>query len=140
MVELRAVLLGIVFGLGLILAGISDPAKVLAFLDIAGLWDPSLGLVMVGAVGVALPAFQWAIRRGRLAGERFRIDAPLLLGSLLFGVGWGLSGFCPGLALVGVGAGYLPAIVFAINLLFGMEAYDWMSEALARRKLRRAAE
>ena len=137
-----SLLLGLTFGFGLILAGMSDPAKVLAFLDIAGNWDPSLALVMGGAIGVAAPAYALARRRNNTwLGKPFpsatvvRPDAPLLVGSALFGIGWGLSGFCPGPALVGLGAGYLPAIVFVIAMAIGMGTNTW----LPVRRLRRFA-
>lgn len=125
---------GLLFGVGLILAGMSNPAKVQAFLDFSGNWDPSLALVMVGAIGVAALAF-----RGRAARRGGAIDARLLLGSLLFGIGWGLAGFCPGPAIVDLGAGYLPALVFAIALAFGIEAHAWLLAAERRRAAARDA-
>lgn len=132
--------LGVVFGFGLILSGMNNPQKVLAFLDVAGLWNPSLALVMAGAIGVAIGPFQWLGRGGRSwLGGAFRppgrtaVDGPLLLGSTLFGVGWGLSGFCPGPALVGIGSGYLPAIVFSIAMIFGMEIQHWIVASRQRR-------
>ncbi len=135
-----SLLLGLTFGVGLILAGMSDPAKVLAFLDIAGNWDPSLALVMGGAIGVAAPAYALARRRKTTwLGKPFpsatadRTDASLLAGSVLFGIGWGLSGFCPGPALVGLGAGYLPAIVFVIAMVIGMAAHAWLPVSRLRR-------
>lgn len=101
--SLLALLSGVIFGLGLIVAGMANPAKVLAFLDVTGQWDPSLALVMVGAIAVAAPAFLWARRRERsLLGEPLQIpatgraDRRLLAGSALFGVGWGIAGICPG--------------------------------------------
>lgn len=108
--SLLALLSGVIFGLGLIIAGMANPAKVLAFLDITGQWDPSLALVMVGAIAVAAPAFMWARRRERsLLGEPLqipaarRVDRRLLVGSALFGIGWGIAGICP--ARPGVGGG-----------------------------------
>ncbi len=99
--SLLALLSGVIFGLGLIVAGMANPAKVLAFLDVTGQWDPSLALVMVGAIAVAAPAFLWARRRERsLLGEPLqipaagRVDRRLLAGSALFGVGWGIAGIC----------------------------------------------
>ena len=116
-----AALSGLLFGLGLIISGMSDPAKVLGFLDLAGSWDPSLIFVMGGAVAVGLLAFYRAGRRSRsLLGEPMHlpsvrgIDRRLLLGSLMFGIGWGLAGFCPGPALVSVLAGHLKAVVFCL--------------------------
>lgn len=140
MASLLSLLLGITFGLGLILAGMNDPAKVLAFLDIFGDWDPSLALVMGGAIGVAAPAYALARRRTTtwlgtpfLPEAAAPVDLSLLAGSVVFGVGWGLSGFCPGPALVGLGAAYLPATVFVIAMVFGMEAYEWFISACRRR-------
>ncbi len=122
---------GLVFGLGLIASGMTDPAKVLAFLDLAGAWDPSLALVMGGAIAVALGPFAWARRRGRtLTGEAVDwptargIDARLLGGGLLFGIGWGLAGLCPGPALVALAAG-LPGVgMFVLALLAGLLLVD----------------
>lgn len=111
----------------------TDPGKVQAFLDIAGLWDPSLGFVMLGAIAVSGIAFRlgkhWGVTSHQSA-ER-EIDMPLIIGSLLFGVGWGVAGICPGPALVCLGAGLLPASVFVICMLFGMEAHAWLAEARA---------
>ncbi|PKO88106.1 MAG: hypothetical protein CVU16_14585 [Betaproteobacteria bacterium HGW-Betaproteobacteria-10] len=124
-------LLGVVFGLGLIFSGMSNPAKVLAFLDIGGAWDPSLAFVMLGASGVAALLFAYAGKRGQswLGAacsplEKGAPDRGLIGGSLLFGIGWGLSGFCPGPALVGLGAGFAPAVLFVIAMLLGMAAYE----------------
>jgi uncharacterized protein len=122
---------GLVFGLGLIAAGMTDPAKVLAFLDLAGAWDPSLALVMGGAIAVALVPFGWARRRGRtLAGEPVQwpaargIDARLLLGGLLFGIGWGLAGLCPGPAIVALAAGLADVWLFVLAMLAGLLLVD----------------
>ncbi|MEP6906750.1 MAG: DUF6691 family protein, partial [Pseudoxanthomonas sp.] len=101
-----ACLSGLLFGLGLAISGMTDPDKVLNFLDVAGSWDPSLALVMGAALAVALPGFAWVDRRGRSfthaplpAAPSPRIDARLLWGSALFGAGWGIAGYCPGPAL-----------------------------------------
>jgi uncharacterized membrane protein YedE/YeeE len=124
---LAAFLVGLLFGGGLLLSGMANPAKVLAFLDLAGAWDPSLALVMGGAVAVGLVAFGFFGRRERsLLGAEMRlptrtaIDKPLVFGSLGFGVGWGLAGFCPGPALVALGAGEFKAVVFTLAMLVGM--------------------
>lgn len=123
--------IGLLFGLGLILAGMTDPGKVVAFLDLAGAWDPSLAFVMGGAIVVGAIAF--AVARGRatafLGGAmqlpaRRDIDRPLVVGSLVFGVGWGLAGFCPGPALVALGAGHWQALVFVLAMLAGMALHD----------------
>jgi len=129
-------LAGLVFGLGLILAGMADPGKVLGFLDLAGRWDPSLALVMGGAIAVATPAFAWARRRGssllrlplQMPTSR-DVDRRLLGGSLLFGIGWGLAGICPGPAVVLLGAGVAQAPPFVGAMLAGMalfEGLEWL--------------
>src|SRR5450830_111036 len=126
-----ALLAGLLFGFGLILSGITDPAKVTAFLDVAGSWDPSLTCVMGGALLVALPAFQFARRRGTtLHGEPLqlptarRIDRRLVGGSIAFGVGWGLSGYCPGPALASLSMVGTAAWPFFIAMLAGMALYE----------------
>jgi len=121
---------GLVFGVGLIISGMTDPAKVIGFLDVAGRWDPSLAFVMGGAILVGFFAFRLAGRRGRtfLGGalhlpNRRDIDLRLIGGSLIFGVGWGLAGFCPGPALVSFASGVDQAAVFVLAMLGGMLAY-----------------
>lgn len=121
---------GLVFGVGLLLSGMTDPGKILGFLDLAGPWDPSLALVMGGALLVGFFAFRLAGRRSAsYLGEAIRlpvardIDARLVGGSLVFGVGWGLGGFCPGPALVAFAAGYDKAAVFVAAMLLGMLLY-----------------
>lgn len=127
-----ALLAGLIFGLGLILSGMANPAKVLGFLDLAGAWDPSLMFVMGGAIGVAFFGFAAAARRKLTpTGEPInlpaarRIDRPLVIGSLLFGIGWGIAGFCPGPALVGVGMLEPKALLFVLAMLAGMGIYEW---------------
>ncbi len=129
--SLLALLSGVIFGLGLIIAGMANPAKVLAFLDITGQWDPSLALVMVGAIAVAAPAFMWARRRERsLLGEALqipaagRVDRRLLVGSALFGIGWGIAGICPGPAWVLAGAERQRVWPFLLAMLAGMALYE----------------
>lgn len=118
---------GLVFGLGLLLSGMANPAKVLAFLDIAGRWDPSLVLVMGGAILIAAPAYAWAKGRGRPVFDgslhlptATRVDPKLIVGSALFGIGWGIAGFCPGPALVNVATGNLKVLIFGTAMLAGM--------------------
>ncbi|MFA9209151.1 MAG: DUF6691 family protein, partial [Yersinia sp. (in: enterobacteria)] len=113
-----SLLAGLIFGLGLIVAGMANPAKVLGFLDIGGLWDPSLALVMAAAVAIATLGFTWAKKRkASLLGQPLqlptsnRIDRRLIGGSLLFGAGWGLAGICPGPALVLLGAGMFKGVI-----------------------------
>jgi uncharacterized protein len=122
---------GLMFGLGLIAAGMTDPAKVLAFLDLAGAWDPSLALVMGGAIAVALVPFGWAKRHRRtLSGEPLHwpraqgIDLRLLGGGALFGIGWGLAGLCPGPAVVALAAGLADVWIFVLAMLAGLLAVD----------------
>ena len=129
--KLTAFLAGLLFGLGLLLAGMTNPRKVLAFLDLAGAWDPSLALVMIGAVGTAIGPLAWARRQTHsLLGNPMQLpvkrelDPRLVGGSLVFGIGWGLSGFCPGPALVSVAAGHWQAAVFMASMLAGMALHD----------------
>ena len=118
---------GLLFGAGLILSGMSNPAKVLAFLDVAGTWDPSLLFVMVGAILVAALAFRFARTRMRpLFGSHIhvpgagRIDIPLVLGSTVFGIGWGLVGLCPGPAITALFGGNGSGRVFVVAMLAGI--------------------
>ena len=126
-----AAISGLVFGIGLIASGMTDPAKVKGFLDLAGAWDPSLGLVMGGAIAVGVGAFALAKRRKRSwTGERIElststvIDARLIGGGALFGVGWGVAGYCPGPALVALGGGSASAGLFVLAMLAGMALHD----------------
>lgn len=131
MLNVNAFLVGLLFGLGLIISGMTDPAKVIGFLDLAGAWDPSLAFVMAGAIMVGAGGFAIAKKRQRsLLGEPMRLssatelDKGLLLGSLVFGIGWGLSGFCPGPAVVSAAAGQPKAWVFVASMLAGMALYN----------------
>jgi uncharacterized membrane protein YedE/YeeE len=131
MIAFASLLAGLVFGLGLIVSGMANPAKVLGFLDLAGNWDPSLAFVMAGAIAVSAVAFAVANRRAvsflgaemRLPSAR-HIDRRLVLGSSLFGIGWGIAGFCPGPALVSLGMGEIKALVFVAAMLVGMGAFE----------------
>lgn len=128
---------GLVFGLGLIIAGMTNPAKVLSFLDLAGNWDPSLALVMASAIAVGVVAFAFAGRRSlsllglpmQLPTAR-QIDRRLVGGSLLFGAGWGLAGICPGPALVLLGAGVVKGLVFVSAMLAGMLLFELLQSRL----------
>ena len=129
---LAAFAAGLVFGLGLILSGMTDPGKVIGFLDVAGTWDPSLAFVMGGAVLVGLFGFGLARRRASalLGGAmqlptRRDIDRRLVGGSLVFGIGWGLAGFCPGPALVSFASGQVKAAIFVAAMLAGMLIYSY---------------
>jgi uncharacterized membrane protein YedE/YeeE len=124
-------MLGLTFGLGLLISGMTDPGKVQGFLDLAGAWDPSLAFVMGGGVMVGLLGFGLAKKKAiSFSGTPFHwpetanIDRPLVLGSLMFGIGWGLAGFCPGPALVAMAAGNDKALVFVLAMLGGMVAFD----------------
>jgi uncharacterized membrane protein YedE/YeeE len=126
-----ALLVGLIFGIGLILGGMTNPAKVIGFLDLFGNWDPSLALVMGGAVVIGLITFKIAGGRPTsLIGEPMRIptnndiDRRLVIGSLVFGAGWGLAGFCPGPALVAFGSGSLKATVFVAAMVAGMGIFE----------------
>lgn len=137
---LIALAAGLLFGIGLAVSGMFDPAKVLGFLDLAafadGAWDPSLALVMVGALIVTLPAFQMARRwRQPAAAALFQaptatsIDGKLALGALLFGAGWGLVGYCPGPALAALAFGAAGTLVFALAMIAGMALHTaWTSK------------
>ena len=124
-------MLGLTFGLGLLISGMTDPGKVQGFLDLAGAWDPSLAFVMGGGVMVGLLGFGMAKKKViSFSGSPFhwpemtQIDRPLILGSLMFGMGWGLAGFCPGPALVTMASGNDKALVFVLAMLVGMVLFD----------------
>lgn len=125
--NLSAFVAGLIFGIGLLLAGMANPAKVLGFLDLAGAWDPSLALVMVGAIGVAMLPFTWARRQSRsLLGaamqlpQKRELDRRLILGSLVFGIGWGIAGICPGPGVAILLTGHWQALLFVAAMLAGM--------------------
>ncbi len=141
-----ALLVGLLFGTGLIVSGMTDPSKVIGFLDLAGQWDPSLAFVMGGAVLVGLVAFRLAGRRERsLLGEAMRlpattrIDRRLVLGGLTFGVGWGLAGYCPGPALASVATGLAAPLTFTLAMLAGMGIFELLERASAHRRQRGGA-
>lgn len=136
---LAALWCGLIFGLGLSISGMLDPARVRGFLDIAGAWDPSLAFVMAGAVAVTFFGLAIVRRMRRpLVGETFglttnrRIDARLLGGAVLFGIGWGLAGFCPGPAIAALSTGLLPVLAFVAAMVVGMILHDRL---LARRNV-----
>lgn len=131
--RLSEFLVGLLFGWGLMLAGMTDPGKVIGFLDLAGAWDPSLAFVMGGAIAVGFFAFGSAKKRtssflgGALHLPTSRdIDKRLVAGALLFGAGWGLAGFCPGPAIVSMAAGQPKAMVFVVAMVAGMLIFEWL--------------
>lgn len=137
---ITSLIAGLVFGIGLIISGMTNPAKVLGFLDLAGLWDPSLALVMGGAIAVGVVAFQLARKRSKsLLGDPMRlpsatqVDRRLLLGGLAFGVGWGLAGFCPGPALASLAVGGTKPAIFTVAMIGGMVIYELIERASALR-------
>lgn len=139
--KLTAFLAGVIFGIGLLLSGMSNPAKVLGFLDLAGAWDPSLALVMAGAIGAAILPFTWAKSQSRslldapmrLPGKR-DLDRRLVVGSLVFGVGWGVAGICPGPALAVLLSGHWQVVVFVLAMLGGMLLYTVLERQRAATK------
>lgn len=137
---LAALASGLLFGLGLTVSAMVDPSKVLNFLDIAGAWDPSLAFVMLAAIPVAAIGFAVARRRGKpLIDTTFRgptataVDRRLVVGALLFGIGWGLAGYCPGPALAALSFGNPGTWLFVVAMLVGMAAHDLFQATLSRR-------
>lgn len=131
MLNIASFIAGLVFGVGLLISGMTEPSKVIGFLDIFGAWDATLAFVMAGAVAVSAIGFALARRRrAPVLASRFAwparsdIDAPLVIGSALFGVGWGLSGICPGPALVNLTGLSAPIIVFVATMVLGMFGYE----------------
>ena len=140
MVILLQFAVGLMFGAGLLVSGMSNPAKVLNFLDLGGMasgtWDPSLAFVMAGAVAVTFAGFRLVLRRTQpLFGEKFHLptrrelDIRIISGPAIFGLGWGLAGFCPGPALTALGYGSRAALIFAATMFAGM----WLARFLGRR-------
>ncbi|GMG92868.1 DUF6691 family protein [Cupriavidus metallidurans] len=139
MSAITALLAGLLFGIGLMVSGMANPVKVLGFLDLAGRWDPSLAFVMVGAIAIGSVAFLLAKRRQHsLLGLPMQlptntvITPRLVIGSALFGIGWGTAGFCPGPALVALGAGYPKAIGFVLAMAAGMLVFEVLERSKAR--------
>lgn len=136
MQKLSAFFVGLLFGLGLLLSGMTDPGKVQGFLDLFGNWDPSLAFVMGGAIAVGVFAFALAKQRTRnfLGGAMYmpkatQIDKRLVIGGLTFGVGWGLAGFCPGPGLVSMASGEVKGLVFVVAMVAGMGVFEWLERA-----------
>lgn len=143
---LTAALAGVVFGVGLALAQMVDPRKVLAFLDLAGAWDASLLFVLGGAVLVAAAGFRLVLKRaGPAFGDRFHIsswtaiDRPLIVGSTLFGIGWGLAGYCPGPAIASLGFGNPEALWFVPAMVAGAGLQRWQARRRAALSAAQAA-
>ena len=141
MLTIAALICGLIFGWGLLISGMVQPAKVLAFLDIFGAWDPSLAVVMAAALAVSVPGFILAKRRERpfLATRsawptKMRVDRPLLIGSALFGVGWGLVGLCPGPALENLATLSPRVIVFVVAMAGGMMLHDFWPRYRPRKR------
>lgn len=137
---LVAALVGLLFGIGLILSGMTDPAKVLGFLDLAGAWNPSLAFVMAGAIAIGAIAFRVAgARTDSLLGLPMRlptatgIDRRLVLGSVAFGAGWGLAGFCPGPALASLATGGVKPLIFSAAMVAGMAVFELLERLAVRR-------
>lgn len=142
---LAAGLIGLVFGTGIALSGMANPAKVLNFFDIFGTWDPSLAVVMAGALAVTAIGYRLVLRRARpVCDTRFhlpanrKLDLPLIAGSAVFGVGWGISGFCPGGAIPALGLGEPTAYAFVAAMLAGILAARTARQAVASRRLQNA--
>lgn len=139
--QASAFLAGLMFGCGLLLSGMADPARVLGFLDVLGRWDPTLALVMAGGLSVTAFGYRWCLRRsGPLCAVNYQIpvhqnlDARLFAGSALFGLGWGLVGYCPGPALLAGAAGQQTALWFCLSMLAGMVGWHRLELELAPRR------
>lgn len=135
-----ALMAGLIFGIGLIVSGMTNPAKVIGFLDLAGKWDPSLAFVMGGAILVGVLAFRFARKRERsFLGAAMRlptatnIDRRLVMGSLTFGAGWGLAGYCPGPALASLASGGAKPVIFTLAMLAGMALFEVLDRVSAAR-------
>jgi uncharacterized membrane protein YedE/YeeE len=126
--------LGALFALGLGISGMTDPRKVIAFLDVTGAWDPSLAFVMIGAIAVHFGFARWSLRAQKpiwaarfFLSELTRIDTPLVVGAAIFGLGWGAAGYCPGPAVVAAASGSPAAVVFLASMLCGAAAFRWVA-------------
>jgi uncharacterized membrane protein YedE/YeeE len=140
-----ALIAGLVFGIGLIVSGMTDPSKVIGFLDLAGIWNPSLAFVMGGAILVGLFAFRFAGKREKsLLSAAMHlptaspIDRRLVLGGLAFGIGWGLAGYCPGPALASLASGSVEPVIFTIAMLVGMGIFELLERSAEARKVHAA--
>lgn len=134
--NILALMAGALFGLGLCISEMADPVKVIGFLDVAGNWDPSLILVMVGALGVTIPAFHWILKSQRpLFAANFnvpagtKIDKELIIGAALFGIGWGMIGYCPGPAITALGFGQVVPVFVVLSMIAGFMAHKFIFTA-----------
>ncbi|SNY90960.1 hypothetical protein SAMN04515647_1151 [Cohaesibacter sp. ES.047] len=140
---LVAALIGGLFGLGITLSGMANPAKVLNFFDLAGSFDPSLAIVMAGALSVAAPGYALVFRKQRkpVYDTEFhlprsnRIDARLVLGSAVFGIGWGIGGFCPGASIPALGLGHASSFIFVLALIVGILVAGRMQQSILLKRL-----
>lgn len=137
MILISAFMSGLIFGIGLILSGMTDPAKVIGFLDVTGSWNPSLAFVMIGAIAVAYFAFRTAARQSKtILGEQIAlpakkdIDTRLIVGSITFGIGWGLAGYCPGPAIASIATNASEPILFSAAMLAGMAIYEVLQKLM----------
>ena len=144
---LAGLITGFIFGLGLCLSGMTSPAVVQGFLDVAGAWNPALIFVMAGGVAVTFLGYRFVVPKSRpLWANQFtlpkatRIDAPLLAGAAIFGIGWGLAGYCPGPAVVSLASGRMSVFVFVLSMLAGMMLVRWMRGARRASMMPQAAE
>jgi uncharacterized membrane protein YedE/YeeE len=144
---LAGLITGFLFGLGLCLSGMTSPAVIQGFLDIAGAWNPALIFVMAAGVAVTFLGYRFLVPKSRpLWASRFslptatRIDTPLLAGAAIFGVGWGLAGYCPGPAVVSLASGRIGVFVFVLSMILGMIFVRWMLGASRASMAPRAAE
>jgi len=138
MMILTSFLIGLLFGLGLIVSQMINPAKVIGFLDVAGNWDPSLAFVMGGALVVTGIGYKLLNRRSRpllvvefLVPDKTTLDTRLIGGAAIFGIGWGLAGLCPGPALAALGSGAQEAVIFCVAMVAGMAAFRWFDKLLS---------
>lgn len=141
MIYITTILSGLIFGLGLIISGMTNPAKVIGFLDVTGLWDPSLGFVMLGAISVAYFSFKIARKRKLtytglpiILPKTSIVDSRLIFGSATFGIGWGLGGYCPGPGITSILTGHIEPILFVIAMVSGMLIYEILEYLKARQQ------
>lgn len=147
MMALASFVSGIIFGLGLVASGLINPSKVISFLDLAGGWDPSLAITMAVAVLVTGVGYRMTFRRGTpwlstkfKLPQTVKVDTRLIAGAVIFGIGWGLGGFCPGPALAAAALGYMPALIFVASMIVGMTAAHGLSDQTKPAIIRRPSK